>query len=311
MVRSSDESATRAPLLFPVRRSRLRTLRQGSQSHPDAAGNFEVPNLPGGAYDVKVTAQGFQAFVKSEVAVTINTVTRVDVTLSLGAVTETVTVSASSIALQTDRAEVRQEVTAQDLVNLPVAGSRNYQQMFRALPGITPPSNAHSIPTNPSRALVFNVNGATRSSNNTRIDGASANNLQLPHIVSYVPSLEAIETVNIVTNSFDAEQGLAGGAAVNVATKSGTNDIHGSGFEYHTNNRLKARPFFLPANQGKPKLVFNQWGGTIGGPIRKNKLFYFVAYEESDDRRNAQRFGNGADECNETRRPVRFAQPDL
>ncbi len=257
----------------------------------DAVGRYEFPNLLAGAYDVRITATGFQAFVKSEVPVTINSVTRVDVTLQLGQVTETVTVSAGVVTLQTDRSEVRAEVSSHELLNLPVASGRNYQQLFRVLPGFTPPANAHSIPTNPTRALVFNVNGATRSANNTRIDGASAMSIQLPHIVAYVPSLEAIETVNVVTNSFDAEQGLAGGAAVNVSTKAGTNELHGAAFEYHTNNRLKARPFFLPANQGKPKLVFNQWGGALGGPIRKNRLFYFVAYEETYDRRNAQRFG--------------------
>ncbi|HET8548426.1 MAG TPA: carboxypeptidase-like regulatory domain-containing protein, partial [Bryobacteraceae bacterium] len=261
------------------------------ETQADQLGNYEVPNLLGGTYQLRITAAGFQTFVASDVSVTINTVTRVDARLQVGAVTEAVTVSAAALALQTDRAEVRQEVTTQQLVNLPVASGRNYQQIFRVLPGFSPPQNAHSVPTNPSRALAFNVNGATRSANNTRIDGASAMSIQLPHIVAYVPALEAIDTVNVVTNSFDAEQGLAGGAAINVSTRSGTNDLHGAAFEYHTNNRLKARPFFLPANQGKPKLVFNQWGGALGGPIVKNKLFYFAAYEETWDRRNAQRFG--------------------
>src|SRR6185437_15850248 len=98
-----------------------------------------------------------------------------------------------------------------------------------------------SVPTNPSRALAFNVNGSSRSSNNTRIDGASSTVIQLPHIVAYVPSLESIETVNVVTNSFDAEQG--------------------------------------------------QFGGAVGGPIRKDKLFYFLAYEGTTDREAASRFG--------------------
>ncbi|MBI3471581.1 MAG: TonB-dependent receptor, partial [Candidatus Solibacter usitatus] len=208
-----------------------------------------------------------------------------------GQVTETVTVGGEAVMLQTDRSEVRQEVNSRELVNLPVAGGRNYQQLFRVLPGFTPPGNAHSVPTNPTRALVFNVNGASRTSNNTRLDGASSTHIQLPHVVAYTPALEAIETVNVVSNSFDAEQGLAGGAAINVSTKSGTNDLHGAVYEYHTNNKLKARPFFLPASQGKPKLVYNQWGGAIGGPIRKNKLFYFVNYETTYDRRNAQLFG--------------------
>src|SRR2546429_5860672 len=87
--------------------------------------------------------------------------------------------------------------------------------------------------------------------------------------------MEAIETVNVVTNSFDAEQGLAGGSAVNVQIKSGTNDFHGSAFEYHTDNALRARGFFLPTNQVKPKLVYNQFGGSIGGPIKKKKGFFF------------------------------------
>jgi hypothetical protein len=247
--------------------------------------------VPAGTYEVRITASGFQTIVKSDVSVTINNVTRADQTLQVGQVAETVTISAYASTLQTDRAEMRNEVSTQELVNLPLASNRNYQQLFRVLPGFTPPANAHSIPTNPSRALVFNVNGATRSSNNTRIDGASAMSIQLPHIAAYVPSLESIDTVNVVTNSFDAEQGLAGGAAINVATRNGTNEVHGSVFEYHTNNHLKARPFFLPANQGKPKLVFNQWGGSLGGPIKKNSLFYFASYEETWDRRNAQRFG--------------------
>ena len=162
------------------------------------------------------------------------------------------------------------------------------------LPGITPPENAHSIPSNPSRSLVFNVNGASRSSNNTRIDGASATNVWLPHVTAYVPALESIETVNVVTNSFDAEQGLAGGAAINVQIRSGTNDFHGSAFEFHNNQHLNARNFFLPRKpdgtlQNKGKVVYNQFGGTFGGPILKDKLFFFTSYEDTRDRRNAER----------------------
>jgi hypothetical protein len=155
------------------------------------------------------------------------------------------------------------------------------------LPGFTPPANAHSIPTNPTRALTYNVNGASNSSNNVRIDGASSTNIWLPHITAYVPALESIEVVNVVSNSFDAEQGLAGGAAVNVQIKSGTNEVHGSGFWYHHDNKTKARPFFFPAGERNPKMVYNQFGGTIGGPIKKDKLFYFASYEGTYDRQYA------------------------
>jgi hypothetical protein len=168
---------------------------------------------------------------------------------------------------------------------------RNYQQLLRTVPGFRPPSNAHSVPSNPARALTFNVNGASYSINNTHIDGAANNAPWLPHISAFVPTLEAIETVNVVTNSFDAEQGLAGGAAVNVQIKSGTNNLHGSLFEFHTDNHLKAKPFFLPLGQDKPKLVDNEFGGAVGGRIKRDKLFFFVSYEGGLHRELATQFG--------------------
>jgi hypothetical protein len=251
----------------------------------NAVGAYTVPTLQAGSYSVKVTAQGFRPAEVQNVTVTINTVTRTNLSLELGQVTESITVTDAAATLQTDRAEVRAEVGTKQLVNLPVPPGRNYQQLFATLPGFTTPADAHSIPSNPSRALTFNVNGASASINNTRIDGASSTNIWLPHMTAYVPSLEAIETVNVVTGSFDAEQGLAGGAAINVQIKSGTNDVHGSGFWYHNNNKTKAKNFFIPAGERNPKDIFNNYGGTIGGPIKRNKIFYFVSYDGNVQRR--------------------------
>lgn len=257
-------------------------------------GSFNFPTVQTGTYDVVVSRQGFKTYTRSNVDVTLNNVTRADIQLEVGQVSETISVTADAALLQTDRAEVRSELTSQTLLNVPIPPGRNYQQLLRALPGITPPNNAHSVPTNPSRALQYNVNGTTSSSNNVRIDGASQYNLFLPHVTAYVPSLEAIETVNVVTNNFDAEQGLAGGAAINVQIKSGTNKLHGSAFEYHDDNHTKARPWSLtPINgvaQDKPKRVYNQFGGTLGGPIIKDKLFYFASYEGTNDRQLGARF---------------------
>ncbi len=206
----------------------------------DESGVYRFTTIQPGRYRVVVTLSGFGTST-SEVEVTPNNLTRVDVDLKVGDLTESVTVEAGTAVLQTDRAEVRSELNSKTLENLPVPVGRNYQNLFRVLPGFTPPENAHSVPSNPSRALVFNVNGASRSSNNTRIDGVSTMNLWLPHLVAYVPALESIETVNVVTNSFDAEQGLAGGAAISVQVKSGTNSFRGSAFEYHTNEALRAQ----------------------------------------------------------------------
>lgn len=253
-------------------------------------GGYNFPTIQNGTYEVRISKDGFKG-VTNTTEVNINETIRVDVALQVGAISDTVTVEASSATLQTDRAEVRAEVTSKQLTNLPVPVGRNYQNLLVTIPGFSPPRNAHSVPSNPSRSLESNVNGATRSSVNTRIDGVSSTNVWLPHISAYVPSLEAIETVNVVTNAFSAEQGLAGGAAISVQIKSGTNDLHGSAFLYNTNNKVIAKPFFLPQGQRNPKYIFNQFGATVGGPIKKNKLFYFAAYEGTTRREFANQFG--------------------
>ena len=253
-------------------------------------GGYNFPTVQSGTYDVRVTREGFRPAAETNLAVTNNSVARADMTIEVGAVTESVVVTGATQLLQTDRAETRSEIGTKTLTDIPVPPGRNYQNLFITLPGFTPPSNAHSVPSNPSRALTFNVNGTTRSSVNVRIDGASATNVWLPHISSYVPALESIESVNVVTSSFDAEQGLAGGAQVSVQVRSGTNEIHGALFEYHTDNNLKAKNYFLPQGQANPKLVYNQYGGRVGGPIVKNKLFYFASYEGTLNRQFASRF---------------------
>jgi hypothetical protein len=127
--------------------------------------------------------------------------------------------------------------------------------------------------------MNFWVNGTNSMTKNTRIDGASQTNIWLPDSTAYIPSLEAIDAVNVVTNSFDGEQGLAGGVAINVVIKSGSNQLHGSAFEYHNDTHTKAKPVLLPAGQKTPQNLYNQFGGTVGGAIIKDKLFYFASYE--------------------------------
>jgi hypothetical protein len=253
-------------------------------------GAFDFPTILTGSWTLKVSLSGFKEFVQQDVSVTVNTVTRVSVVLEVGQVSETVIVTGQRAVLQTDRPEVRAEIPEKSLEDLPVPIGRNYQGLFGTLAGFRTPTNAHSIPTNPSRALQFNVNGTGGSSNDVRIDGASQFDIWLPHITVYIPSLEAIETVNVVTNSFDAEQGLAGGAAINVQIKSGTNQFHGSGFWYHSDNSLMAKPRFFPAGERNPKYITNQIGGTIGGPVKTDKLFFFASYETSPERSLATGF---------------------
>src|SRR5262245_39110518 len=159
----------------------------------DAAGAYNFTAVPTGTYTVTVSMTGFRTFTRRDVPLSLNSVARVDAKLELGPLAETVTVAGESPLLQTDRAEVRAELDTRELRELPVPVGRNYQQLFKLIPGFSPPEDAHSIPSNPSRALVFNVNGASRSSNNTRIDGVSTTNVWLPHVAAYVPALESLE----------------------------------------------------------------------------------------------------------------------
>ncbi len=253
----------------------------------DEQGRYNAVSVPAGTYDMTVTQSGFRTLTRSGIVVTINNVTRANVQLEVGQVTDQVTVSASAAVLQTDRSDTTSEISSQTVVELPLAGYRNYQSMINLVPGATPAALQNSVGASPQRSLTTNINGTNRNNNNTRVDGAINVYIWLPHHTLYNPPVESIETVNISTSSFDAEQGMAGGAAVTVATKSGTNQLHGSAYWYHDNQHLYARPYFYRQAEAKPALpksIVNIPGGTIGGPIIKNKLFYFFSYERTSER---------------------------
>ena len=250
----------------------------------DMAGRYSLVNVLPGEYDLRVSAEGFRTITRERVRVSINVVTREDVTLEVGAVAEQVTVTAEAATLQTDKSDVHAELTTQEIANLPLSNYRNFQSLINLVPGATPARFQNAVVDTPGRALSTNINGTARNNNNARVDGATNVFIWLPHHMVYVPPVEAIDTVNITTGSFDAEQGMAGGAAITVATKSGTNEYHGVMFYYHDNQRLRARNFFLPPDRGKAKSIFNIFGGTLGGPIVRDKLFFFGSYEGTLER---------------------------
>ncbi len=273
----------------PTAKVSLRNTATGQvrEVQADEQGRYNALNLLAGTYDMTVTASGFRTLNRPGVEVTINSVTRVEARLEVGQLSEQVTVSAAVAALQTDRSDTRAEISSKTVVELPLASYRNYQSMINLVPGATPAAFQNSMGASPQRSLTTNVNGTNRNNNNTRIDGATNVYVWLPHHTLYNPPVESIDTVNISTSSFDAEQGMAGGAAVTVATKSGTNNLHGSAFWYHDNQHLYARPYFYKANVDHPPLnksIVNIPGGTIGGPIIKNKLFYFFSFERTWER---------------------------
>src|SRR6266849_3160923 len=244
----------------------------------NSSGGYNLPTLPPGSYTVTVTAPSFQTTTVTGVTVSPEQVTRRDVTLTIGQLTQNVTVSGEAITLQTDRAEIRDELNIRSLANVPVPIGRNYQMLFITLPGVSPPQNSNSFTANSNRGLTFSVNGGAQGTNSIRVDGTGTFNMTALAVAQFIPALEAIESVSVSGNSFDAEQS-AGGGAVSITVKSGTNAMHGTLFEDHTNQHLKAYAWAADRTQPNPKFIDNQYGATIGGPIKKDKLFYFASFE--------------------------------
>ena len=210
------------------------------QATTDGTGHYSIPNLVEGTYDLSVSAKRVRPLRQKGVTVPINIVTRIDMTLRVGAISEQVAVEASTAILQTAKADVNVNLTTQAIGNLPLSNYRNYQTLINLVPGATPARFQNAVTDTPGRALSTNVNGQERGANNTRLDGSADILVTMPHHAVYVPPVESIEEVNISTNNFDAEQGMTGGAAVTVVTKAGTNDFRGSVFALHDNSALRA-----------------------------------------------------------------------
>jgi outer membrane receptor protein involved in Fe transport len=248
----------------------------------DPTGSYTIRNVPGGTYTLKASLQGFKEFVQTGIPVIVGGIARINGRLEIGALTETVTVTTEATLLKTDKADVSVDLRPEDVINLPLNQYRNYQTLLNLVPGATPPVFQNAQTDTPGRALSTNINGTNRNNNVTRIDGAASINVWLPHHVGYVAPVETIENVNISTNNFDASQGMTGGAATAVQTKSGTNTLRGSGFFFRQQDEWNARRgYFDPEKLDSSVSIM---GGTLGGPIRRNKLFYFGAWERNDER---------------------------
>ena len=251
----------------------------------NAAGDYEIRNLTPGIYRVDISARGFATVAVGGLDVRANIIARADQHLNIASVDQTIQVDASSTVLQTDSATIHGELTATQLANMPIGGFNNYQSLLSLLPGATPSRFQNSVMDTPARSLTTNINGSSRNGNVTSVDGAAIQQVYLPHHTLYNPPTEDIQSVDVVTNAFTAEQGLAGGAVVSVLTKSGTNAFHGTLWEENTNSSLAARNYFYnktyfsQAGNSAPKNILNQFGANIGGPILHDKLFFFSGFE--------------------------------
>lgn len=257
----------------------------------DPAGIYRFTALLPGTYKVTIEAKGFASQQTAGVIVNANEITRVDAPLKVAAGTQSVTVTTEAPILQTDNADVHTDISSHQLANLPIMGTEgnNFQALLRTIPGAGLTAETNSQAGNPQRAINTNVNGMSNQGANTRIDGVQDQYPWLPANVAYVPPADSIEAVQVVTNSFDAEQGMAGGAAVNVQTKSGTNRFHGDAHEYTTDEAFQARNYFntdttIAAQKKKNRKNQNQFGYAVGGPIKRDKVFFFTDWERVTDR---------------------------
>ena len=271
----SDQSGAGVPKAHVTLINKATSVQK--EADTDETGHYIITDVPPGNYDMKIAASGFKPLTQTNLTVTANTVMNGDAKLQVGAVSEQVTVEASTVTLQTEKTDVHTELTSEAILDMPLNQYRNFQTLINLVPGATPGVFQNAIADTPERALSTNINGTNRNVF-----------VWLPHHAVYVPPAETIQEVNISTNNFDPEQGMTGGAAITVITKSGTNQYHGVLFEYHEDQALRARQFFETAANSprKGKSILNDMGGTFSGPVFKDKLFFFGSWDGTFERDN-------------------------
>jgi outer membrane receptor protein involved in Fe transport len=242
----------------------------------DGQGNFQFLNVRIGTYSLRAELQGFSAAFVENIAVTVNARQRVDLTMKVGDIGETVQVTGAARLLESESSDRGQVIGHEQIVNLPLNG-RAYADLALLSPGVRKSSISES------RDASFNVNGLRSSLNNFILDGVDNNSYGTSNqgfsnqVVQVSP--DAVEEFKVQTNNFSAEFGRAGGAVINATFRSGTNQYRGTAWEFNRNTSLNATGFFKPSSGVKPTLSRNQFGGVFGGPVIRDKAFFFVNYE--------------------------------
>jgi hypothetical protein len=262
-------------------------------------GLYRIPILPPGSYRVEVRKDGFRALAQSGIVLTVNQTARVDFALQVGDVKEALAVTADAPLLQTDDSAVGGVIDNAKIINLPLNG-RNPFSLAALQPGVQPQGGFFTprVFQEPTLQANFTVNGSASMTNEIMIDGTS--NIVAGHgQLALTPSIDAVQEFRLLTSTFSAEFGRTGGGVVNIVTKSGTNAIHGTLFEFLRNRNLDANNFFNNRSGiGRQPFVFNQYGGSVGGPVwlprlydGHNRTFFFFAYDGTKVRRSVNFIG--------------------
>lgn len=246
----------------------------------DTEGRYRVPLLPSGDYEVRVTASGFQPLLRRGITLSVGQDAVADATLTVGQIENTVTIEATAQTVNTTSAALSGLVTKEEIRDLPLNG-RSFQQLALLQTGVSAALAAGNDPVG-GRTPKITINGARPEQNNFLLDGTDINNVynKTPGSVAGVLlGVEAILEFQVLTNAYSAEFGRSAGGVINAVTRSGTNAFHGSLFHFHRNSAFDAKNFFDPPNDKIPAFKRNQFGGVLGGPIRRDRTHFFAAYE--------------------------------
>jgi len=257
----------------------VQLINQGTQSKREAptgtSGEYVFIEVPVGTYEIDVEQQGFKKYVHKGIALNLNQVLSVDIGLQVGGTTQVVEVTGEPPVVDTTTTQLGAVVDSRSAVDLPL-NQRDAYQLLQLQPGVQS-QLGNSLFYGSDKAGVVTVNGGRGRANNYSVNGGDGNDLFV-NLPAIQPSPDSIEEFRVITNAFDAEYGRNSGSVVNVVTKSGTNQLHGSVYEFFRNAVLNAHPFTF-SEAPKPKFNQNQFGGTLGGPIKKDKTFFFGSYE--------------------------------
>jgi len=248
-------------------------------------GAFSAQSLPVGLYTVSTSPQGFKKTVASGLELHVSENLVVNLTLEVGEVTETVNVTAEAGTIETRTGNVSSLIAEKQVTELPLNG-RNYAQLALIVPGVSPAGNFAARGTGLNAGVDMSVNGNASNQNMWTVDGVNNMDVGSNRTLLVFPSIDAIQEFRVERNSFSAEFGQAQGAVINLVTKGGSNDFHGTFFEFLRNDALNANDFFLnQAGQDKAPLRYNNFGGNFSGPIWKNRAFFFWSEEWRRERR--------------------------
>ncbi len=255
-------------------------------------GNYTIPDLPIGLYKISVTKTGFKETVADNVTVNVSTSTRQDFSMQIGQVGERVEITADAVQVETQTGTVGEVVTGEQVRELPLNG-RSFVQLTQLQPGVSAQNNFDSKNKGLFAGVDFSVNGNSAQSNLFLTDGANNNDTGSNRTILLYPSIEAIAEFKSLRNSYGPEYGQAAGAIISIVTRGGENQFHGSLFYFGRNDKLNATEFFTNrGGQKKDKLRRNDFGFSLGGPIIKDRLFFFYSQEWNKELRGATRFGN-------------------